>query len=75
MDSSPDINKTNSTAVIAFVLAFFLPPAGIIFGLSALRQIRSTPQRGRGLAMAAIWVGVVVFVAGGIYIFLTRGLT
>jgi hypothetical protein len=55
------------------VLAFLFAPAGIVFGWSALRKLSGTPQRGRGLAIAAIIIGAVVGVGIGVAIDVHRG--
>jgi hypothetical protein len=52
-------------AVIAFVLAFVLllvmSIVGGILGIIAFREVSRTGERGRGLAVAAIWIGFVFF--------------
>ncbi len=51
---------TNTTAVLALVMAFVFAPAGLVLGLVARRQIRRTGEDGEGLALAGIVVGGVV---------------
>lgn len=63
-----DQRHDNTRALTALVLAFLFPPAGIVFGWSALRQLSGTPQRGRGLAIASIIIGTVVGVGFGVAI-------
>lgn len=48
---------TNSLAVTAVVLGILLPPLAILFGHAALREIRTTGQRGDGLAIAGLILG------------------
>jgi hypothetical protein len=48
---------TNTLAVLALVLAFVCPPAGLVCGIVARRQIRRTGEEGAGLALAGIVVG------------------
>ncbi len=60
---------TNGLAIASLVVSFlcFVGAAGIIMGAIALRQIKRTGERGRGLAIAGIVIGslwLVVFVAG-----------
>ncbi|MFJ5886237.1 DUF4190 domain-containing protein [Kitasatospora cineracea] len=60
---------TNGLAIASLVVSFlcFVGAAGIIMGSIALRQIKRTGERGRGLAIAAIVIGsfwLLVFVAG-----------
>lgn len=51
---------TNTTAILAVVLAFVFAPAGLVLGLVARRQIRETGEEGDGLALAGIIVGGLV---------------
>jgi uncharacterized membrane protein len=53
----PYRRPTNTTAVLALVLAFVLAPAGLVLGIVARRQIRETGEGGDGLALAGIVVG------------------
>jgi uncharacterized membrane protein len=50
---------TNTLAIVAFVLAFFVSIAAIICGYIALGQIRRTGEGGHGLALAAVILGWV----------------
>lgn len=65
---------TNTFAVVAVILAFMQPVAGVVFGHLALGQIKRNGDTGRGLAltglivgyvMIAFWVAFIIF-----YIFL-----
>jgi hypothetical protein len=47
----------NMLAIVAFVLAFFVSIAAIVCGHLALRDIQRRNERGRGLAIAALWIG------------------
>jgi hypothetical protein len=49
--------RTNTLAIAAFVSSFVLGPTGVILGLIALNQIKTTGERGRMLAIAALVVG------------------
>jgi hypothetical protein len=53
----------NTLAIVAAVTCI-IPFASLILGPVALRQIESTGQRGRRLAIAAVAVGAAVVVAG-----------
>ena len=53
----PYRRPTNTTAVLALVLAFVLAPAGLVLGIVARRQIRETGEGGDGLALTGIVVG------------------
>jgi hypothetical protein len=48
---------TNQLAVVALVLTFVFPPAGLVCGILARRQLRRTGEGGDGLTLAAIIIG------------------
>jgi VIT1/CCC1 family predicted Fe2+/Mn2+ transporter len=55
----------NRTAVVALLLAFVLPPVGIVLGHVSRRQIRRRGQGGGTVATAALFVGyLIMFVCG-----------
>ena len=56
---------TNTTAILALVMAFVLAPVGVVLGVIARQQIRQTGEEGDGLALAGVIVGSVVT---GIYV-------
>ena len=51
--------RYNEMAIIALVLVFFFWPAAVVFGLIALKQIKTTNERGYGLAMASVILGIL----------------
>jgi hypothetical protein len=51
---------TNTLAIIAFVISFFVSIAGIICGHLALKQIRETGEPGREFAIAGLVIGYVM---------------
>lgn len=51
--------KINLLALIGFIGVFFASPIGIVLGVIAQRQIQVTHEDGRGLARAAVSLGVV----------------
>lgn len=51
-------------AIVAFVVSFFVSIAGLILGIVALRQLRTRNQRGRGLALASLFVSAFGIAAG-----------
>lgn len=72
----PTSGKTNTMAVIALILAFFIPLIGLILGIVAISQIKKRNEGGKGLAIASIVVSIVIMVmqfivvlaiAGGIF--------
>ena len=61
----------NVAAVVGFVMALLgFNVVSIILGGVALSQIRRTGGRGRGLALAAIWIGAITVVAFLAYLIL-----
>lgn len=54
----------NTTAVVAFVLAFVVAPAAIVLSVIARGQIRRTGESGKGLATAGLALGIVFTVVG-----------
>ena len=55
--------EMNAFALIAIVLAFVQPLAGIVFGHMGLSQIKRNGDAGRGVALTALIIGYVM-VAG-----------
>jgi Domain of unknown function (DUF4190) len=51
--------RTNSTAIVAFVFAFLFWPLGIILGHVARHSIRRSGERGGGLALAALIISYI----------------
>lgn len=49
--------RTDTLAIAAFASSFFIGVTGVILGFVALNQIRTTGERGRGLAIAALVIG------------------
>lgn len=57
---APASQGWNGFAIAGFVLAFLCSILGIIFSAIALNQLKTRPlQRGRGLAIAGIIIGIV----------------
>jgi uncharacterized membrane protein len=57
-------NKTNTLAIVGFILSFFFSFVGAILGLVALDQIKKSAgmESGKGLAIAAVIIGFVPIV-------------
>jgi hypothetical protein len=53
-------SRTNVVAIVALVLGFVVPVAGIVTGAVALAQIKRTGEKGRGLALGGIVAGGVL---------------
>jgi hypothetical protein len=51
--------RTNTLALVGFIGVFFMPVLGIVLGIMAQRQIERTREEGRGLARAAVIIGVL----------------
>ncbi|RFA16313.1 hypothetical protein B7R21_02750 [Subtercola boreus] len=54
--------KLNTLSIVAIIGGFLVPLVGIVLGFFALRQIKETGERGHGLAMAGIIVGIALTV-------------
>ncbi len=52
----------NTLAVVALVLAFVATIPSIVCGHIALRQVELKREKGRGLALAALWISYTVTV-------------
>jgi peptidyl-prolyl cis-trans isomerase B (cyclophilin B) len=52
----------NTLSIVALVLAFLFPLGGIICGHIALKQIRTSGERGHGLALAGSVIGWILTV-------------
>ncbi len=57
---APASASTNVLAIIALVLGFVVPVAGIVTGAIALSQIKRTGEKGRGLALGGLVAGGVL---------------
>lgn len=51
-------------AIVAIIAAIVFAPVGIVLGIIANNQIKTTGEGGAGLAKAAIIVGIVLTVLG-----------
>lgn len=54
------VERTNTFALLALVFAFFVPPAGVVLGIIAKKQISEYGDPGEGKALAGIIVGGVL---------------
>jgi len=52
--------RTSTLAILALVAAFVASSVGVVLGVVALAQVRRTGEAGRGLAIAAIVIGLLV---------------
>ncbi len=51
-------NKTNTLAIVGFILSFFVSIAGLICSIIARKQIRETGEGGSGLALAGLIISI-----------------
>jgi hypothetical protein len=56
----PQQRRTNVMAIVALALAIFVPPASIVLGHIARKQIRTSGEEGAGLATAGLVIGYVL---------------
>lgn len=63
--------RINTLSIAAFVSSFLIGVSGVILGIIALNQIKTTGERGRGLAIAALIVGCAYM---GIFAYVTIAL-
>lgn len=61
--AQPPLPRTNTLALVGFIASFMIPIVGIVLGAMAQRQIAVTHEGGRGLARAAVILGVLGAVA------------
>lgn len=52
-------DRTNTWSIVGFVTSLLIAPLGVIFSLIALGQIRQTGERGEGLAIAGLVIGIL----------------
>ncbi|GAB2528025.1 DUF4190 domain-containing protein [Paramicrobacterium agarici] len=60
--------KYNVMAIVGFILAFIVNIVGAILSFVALSQIKKTGEKGRGLAIAGVIIGLASLVITIIYI-------
>ncbi len=51
--------KTNTLAIVGFVLAFLIPIAGLICSIIARKQVAERDEGGAGLALAGLIISIV----------------
>jgi len=60
MSEHTAVKTTNAVAMVAIVMVFFNPLAGLILGHIALAQIKRTGDNGRSAAVAAAVIGWIL---------------
>lgn len=68
--------RINTLSTAAFVSSFLIGVTGVILGVIALNQIKTTGERGRGLAIAALIIGcayMAIFAYLAVAVFSSEG--
>jgi hypothetical protein len=55
-------SKWNVLAIVGFIGTFIIPLAGLICSAIALNQIKTSGEKGRGLALAGLILSIIYFV-------------
>lgn len=55
----PTQNRWNVMCIVGFILAFIIPPAGLVLSIIALVQINKSHENSRGLSIAGIVLGAL----------------
>lgn len=63
-NAGASVAKTNTLAIVGFILAFVINIAGVVVSIIALNQIKQTGEKGRGLAIAGIIIGALSLIIG-----------
>ena len=63
-----DGRKTNTLAIVGFILSFFVSIAGLICCIIARKQITERDEGGAGLALAGLIISIVSLVIAVIYL-------
>ena len=66
-ESQEGNKKTNTLAIVGFVLSFFVAIAGLVCSIIARKQIRETGEGGAGLALAGLIISIVSMAIVAIY--------
>jgi len=69
-----DQKPTNSMSIAGFVCSFFVNILGLIFSIIGLNQIKTSEEKGRGLAIAGIVISSIsifftILVSIGFFVF------
>jgi hypothetical protein len=56
----PAVQKTNIWAILGIIFGFLIPILGIVFSIIALVQIKKTGEKGKGLAIAGLVIGILI---------------
>jgi hypothetical protein len=67
-EQTPVTSSTSTVAIIGFILAFLIPPIGLILCIVALVQAKKRPQEPKGLAIAGVVVSAIELLITGLII-------
>ncbi|MBW3569402.1 DUF4190 domain-containing protein [Candidatus Parcubacteria bacterium] len=56
----PSNKKQNSLALPSLVLAFLIPPVGLVLSVVSFTQIRERKESGRGMAVAGFIISALI---------------
>jgi hypothetical protein len=51
--------RTNTLALVGFIASFMIPVVGVVLGVMARKQLDVSGESGRGLARAAVIIGIL----------------
>lgn len=57
---APQPSRTNTLSYVSLILAFVVPVAGAIVGHISLKQIKTSGEEGRGMALAGVIIGWIL---------------
>jgi len=70
-----NVERHNVLAIVGFVAAFVIAPVGVVLSFVALSQIKRTGERGRGLAIAGVVLGILAIIMTALSMYFWVGFT
>ena len=58
------VQKTNTLAIVGFILSVFIPIAGLICSIMGLKKVDDCGGKGKGLAIAGIVISIINWILG-----------
>lgn len=55
----PPTERWNVLCIVGFILAFIIPPAGLVLSIVALVQINKSHEKSKGMSIAGIIIGAI----------------
>ncbi len=52
--------KYNIFSILSIIFTFVIYPLGLIFGIIALSQIKKSGEKGKGLALVSVIMGIIL---------------